>query len=87
MDILTPLFGPGPPRLVIALLPLEFCGKLRVLRTMHIPAALHGAEASFVSIAGLRVWLWTGTVCWCSWARSGPSLAFQRCVSWVLLGF
>ena len=38
----------------VSVFPLDFCGKLRVLRTMHIPAALHGAEASLVSQAGLR---------------------------------
>ena len=38
----------------VAVLPLDFCGKLRILRTMHMPAALHSAEASLVSISGLR---------------------------------
>ena len=40
--------------LSVAVHPLDFCGKLRILGTMHIPAALHGAEASLVSISGLR---------------------------------
>ena len=38
----------------VAVLPLDFVGRLRILRTMHLPAALHGAEASLVSISGLR---------------------------------
>ena len=38
----------------VAALPLDFAGKLRLLRTMHIPAALHGAEASTVSLDSLR---------------------------------
>ena len=38
----------------VAALPLDFAGKLRLLRTMHIPAALHGAEASTVSLDALR---------------------------------
>ena len=38
----------------VAVLPLDFCGRLRILRTMHLHAALHGAEASLVSISGLR---------------------------------
>ena len=38
----------------VAVLPLDFCGRLRILRTMHLPAALHGVEASLVSISGLR---------------------------------
>ena len=38
----------------VAVLPLDFVGKLRILLTMHLPGALHGAEASLVSISGLR---------------------------------
>ena len=38
----------------VAVLPLDFVGRLRVLRTMHLPGSLHGAEASLVSTAGLR---------------------------------
>ena len=40
--------------LSVAVLPLDFCGKRRIFRTMQRPAALHGAEASLVSISGLR---------------------------------
>ena len=38
----------------VAVLPLDFGGRLRILRTMHLPAALHGVEASLVSVSGLR---------------------------------
>ena len=38
----------------VAVLPLDFVVRLRILRTMHLPASLHGAEASLVSISGLR---------------------------------
>ena len=38
----------------VAVLPLDFCGRLRILRSMHSLAALHGVEASLVSISGLR---------------------------------
>ena len=47
-------------RLVIATLvlifalPLDFHGRLRVIRSMFIPAALHGVEASFLADASLR---------------------------------
>ena len=34
----------------VAVLPLDLCGKLHILRTMHMPAALHGAEASLRSL-------------------------------------
>ena len=39
----TPPSGLGLPRLAV-----------RILRTVHLPAALHGAEASLFSISGLR---------------------------------
>ena len=38
----------------VAVFPLDFVGRFRILRKMHLPAALHGAEASLVSISGLR---------------------------------
>ena len=38
----------------VAVLPLDYCGRLCILRTMHLPAALHGVEGSLVSISGLR---------------------------------
>ena len=38
----------------VAVLPLDYCGRLRILRSMHLPATLHGVEASLVSISGLR---------------------------------
>ena len=47
-------------RLVIAnlvfifALPLDFHGRLRVVRSMFIPGALHGIEASFLAEASLR---------------------------------
>ena len=47
-------------RLVIArlmlvfALPLDFHGRLRVIRSMFLPGALHGIEASFLAEAGLR---------------------------------
>ena len=38
----------------VGALPLEFGGKLRILRTMHTPAALHGVEASHLSLASSK---------------------------------
>ena len=43
---------PGIPS--VAALPLDFSGKHWLLRTLHIPAALHGVEASAVSQDALR---------------------------------
>ena len=39
---------------VVFVLPLDFHGRLRVIRSMFIPGALRGIEASFVADAGLR---------------------------------
>ena len=42
-------------RLVLVFaLPLDFHGRLRVLRSMFIPGALHGVEASFLAGASMR---------------------------------
>ena len=50
-------------RLVLVFaLPLDFHGRLRVLRSMFIPGALHGVEASFLAGASLRV----------AWSRRQP---------------
>ena len=38
---------------LVSALPLDYRGKLRVLRTMYIPAALHGVEASHLSQSNL----------------------------------
>ena len=39
---------------VVGALPLGFGGKLRILRTMHTPVAIHGVEASHLSFASFR---------------------------------
>ena len=39
---------------LIFALPFDFHGRLRVARSMFIPGALHGIEASFLADAGLR---------------------------------
>ena len=41
------------PVLIFAL-PLDFHGRLRFIRSMFIPGALHGIEASFLAEASLR---------------------------------
>ena len=39
---------------LVSTLPLDFHGRLRVLRSMFIPGALHGIEASFLADTSLR---------------------------------
>ena len=39
---------------LVSALPLDFHGRLRVLRSMFIPGALHGIEASFLAGSSLR---------------------------------
>ena len=38
---------------LVSALPLGYRGKLRILRTMYVPAALHGVEASHLSQGSL----------------------------------
>ena len=40
--------------ILVSALPLDFHGRLRVLRSMFIPGALHGIEASFLAGSSLR---------------------------------
>ena len=40
--------------MLISVLPLDFRGRLRVVRTMFIPGALHGIEASWLAVSSLR---------------------------------
>ena len=39
---------------LVSALPLDFHGRLRVLRSMFIPGTLHGIEASFLASTSLR---------------------------------
>ena len=40
--------------ILIFALPLDFHGRIRVVRSMYIPAALHGIEASLLASVSLR---------------------------------
>ena len=40
--------------ILVSALPFDFHGRLRVLRSMFVPGALHGIEASFLADACLR---------------------------------
>ena len=42
---------------LIFVLPLDFHGRVRVVRSMYLPAALHGVEASLLALDSLRVHL------------------------------
>ena len=55
---------------LVSALPLDFHGRLRVLRSMFIPGALHGIEASFLagtSLRKLRAAFWG-----VAWSRRQP---------------
>ena len=41
-------------RLVLIFLPLDFHGRVRIVRSMNLPAALHGIEASLLASESLR---------------------------------
>ena len=43
-------------RLVLMfILPLDFHGRVRVVRSMYLPAALHGIESSLLDLDSLRM--------------------------------
>ena len=49
---------------LIFVLPLDFHGRVRVVRSMYLPAALHGIEASLLASDSLRKLL--SSICrWC----------------------
>ena len=66
----------GRVRLVIArlvlifALPLDFHGRIRIVRSMFIPAALHGIEASLLASDSLRKL--RSAVCRVVWSRRQP---------------
>ena len=55
---------------LIFVLPLDFHGRVRVVRSMYLPAALHGVEASLLasdSLLKLR-----SSICRVVWSRRQP---------------
>ena len=58
-------------RLVLVfVLPLDFHGGVRVVRSMYLPAALHGIEASLLASGGLRKL--RSAICRVVWSRHQP---------------
>ena len=55
---------------LVSALPLDFHGRLRVLRSMFIPGALHGVEASF--LAGTRLRKLRAAFLGVAWSRRPP---------------
>ena len=66
----------APVRLVISrlvlifLLPLDFHGRVRVVRSMYFPAALHGIESSLLASDSLRKL--RSSICRVVWSRRQP---------------
>ena len=55
---------------LIFVLPLDFHGRVRVVRSMYLPAALHGIEASLLASSSLRKL--RSAVCRVVWSRRQP---------------
>ena len=55
---------------LIFVLPLDFHGRVRVVRSMYLPAALHGVESSLLASASLRKL--RSSVCRVVWSRHQP---------------
>ena len=64
---------------LVAVLSLDFHGRIRVVRTMSIPCALHGIEASLLAQSCLlKLRIAISNVVWSSWkplANSGAVLS------------
>ena len=54
----------------IFVLPLDFHGRVRVVRSMYLPAALYGVEASLLALDSLRKL--RSSVCRVIWSRRQP---------------
>ena len=55
---------------LLLVLPLDFHGRVRVVRSMYLPAALHGIEASLLASGSLRKL--RSSVCGAVWSRRQP---------------
>ena len=55
---------------LIFVLPLDFHGRVRIVRSMYLPAALHGIEASLLAADSLRKL--RSAVCRVVWSRRQP---------------
>ena len=55
---------------LIFALPLDFHGRVRVVRSMYLPAALHGIEASLLASDSLRKL--RSSICSVVWSRRQP---------------
>ena len=55
---------------LIFALPLDFHGRVRIVRSMYLPAALHGVEASLLASDSLRKL--RSAVCGVVWSRRQP---------------
>ena len=65
------------PRLVLIFLPLDFYGRVRVVRSMYLPAALHGIEASLLASGSLRKL--RSSICRVVWLRRQPLASVLSC--------
>ena len=55
---------------LIFVLLLDFHGRIRVVRSMYLPAALHGVESSLLALEGLRKL--RSSICRVVWSRRQP---------------
>ena len=56
--------------ILIFALPLDFHGRVRVVRSMYLPAALHGVESSLLALDSLRKL--RSSICGVVWSRREP---------------
>ena len=69
-------------RLVLVfVLPLDFHGRVRVVRSMYLPAALHGIEASLLASDSLRKL--RSSICRVVWSRRQPMASVGAVLSFL----
>ena len=71
---------------LIFVFPLDFHGRVRVVRSMYLPAALLGVEASLLAMDSLLKL--RSSICWVVWSRRQPQPVSVPCLAfWMgLLG-
>ena len=64
---------------LIFVLPLDFHGRVRVVRSMYLPAALHGIEASLLASDSVRKL--RSSICRVVWSRRQPMACVGACLA------
>ena len=79
------ILGFGPRGCLMLDIEVDFHGRLRVLRSMFIPGALQGIEAS--SLGGVSMRKLRAAIFWVVWSRRQPFASVGAVLSWTVRRF